>query len=163
MSQFTPQFKLRTSFSTIKLSSITSPRLKPKKTLMLTTACIYEFECPCQKTYIGETKRILWERIKEHRTDKKSHIFKHYKTCPVYNQKFFEKYNVDPDNAPDNILRDFIKDKFTVLEKNLNHTSFRKTFEGLLITLKKPELNIQKSHKCQTFLCTCVIPDDSIT
>ena len=66
-------------------------------------------------------------------------------------------------NAPDNILRDFIKDKFTVLEKNLNHTSFRKTFEGLLITLKKPELNIQKSHKCQTFLCTCVIPDDSIT
>ena len=50
-----------------------------------------------------------------------------------------------------------------ILEKNLNHTSFRKTFEGLLITLKKPELNIQKSHKCQTFLCTCVIPDDSIT
>ena len=117
LSLFTPNFKLRTTFSTIKLESITSPRLKPKKPLLLTTHCIYEFECPCQKTYIGETKRILWERIKEHRTDKKSHIYEHYKNCPVYNAKFFEKYEVDPDNAPDNILRDFIKDKFTVLEK----------------------------------------------
>ena len=111
---------------------------------MLTSNCIYEFECPCQKTYIGETKRIIWERIKEHRTDKHSHVFTHNQNCPVCNQKIFEKYEVDLDNAPDNICRDFIKDKFKILEKNLVHTQFRKTFEGLLITLKKPELNVQK-------------------
>ena len=118
LSRFTPHFKLQTVFSTIKLESVTSPRLKPKKPLLLTTNCIYEFECPCQKTYIGETKRILWERIKEHRRDKTSHVFQHTTQCPVYNQKCFEKYNVDPDNAPKIILRKCIKNKFKVLENN---------------------------------------------
>jgi hypothetical protein len=40
--------------------------------------------------------------------------------------KIFEKYNVDPDNAPKIILREFIKDKFKVLENNLVHQNFRK-------------------------------------
>ena len=104
----------------------------------------------------------MWERIKEHRRDKTSHVFQHTTQCPVYNQNFFEKYNVDPDNAPKIILREFIKDKFKVLENNLVNQNFRKTFEGLF-TLKKPELNIQKKHRCMTLLCTCVIPDNSIT
>ena len=86
MSRFTPHFKLQTVFSTIKLESVTSPRLKPKKPLLLTRNYIYEFECPCQKTYKGETKRILWERIKEHRRGKTLHVIQHTTQCPVYNQ-----------------------------------------------------------------------------
>ena len=66
---------------------------------MLTKACISEIKCPCEKHYKQESETILWEQIKKHRTDKKSDIFIHHKNCPVYNQKVFEKYNVDLDNA----------------------------------------------------------------
>ena len=65
--------------------------------------------------------------------------------------------------------REFLEKHFQLLETNLTNIAHRKIFEGLLITLKNPVLNIQVAHETMTFLCTCLIPkknkksDTSIT
>ena len=163
LSQYTPYYKLNVVFSTINLTHIISPRLKPEKSYYLNNDLIYDYLCPCEATYIGETQQLLHERILQHRRNKDGVLHLHIKTCPKYIEKFQIKYSVEPDHAPKSIQRKFFESHFSVVVKNLHFQSFRKTFEGLLITLKKPSLNIQVPHKCLTFLCVCIIPDNSIT
>ena len=111
-----------------------------------------------------ETQRILHERILEHRREESSAIFQHYKYCDHYDKKIRDKYKVpNPEYLPQSLQRKIFESHFKILEKNLYHKGFRKTFEGLLITLNKPSLNVQVPHECMTFLCTCIIPDTSIT
>ena len=166
LSQFTTNFKLNITFTSIKMSSVISPRLKPKKSYYLNSNCIYEYNCeePCEAKYQGETQRILHERILEHRREESSAIFQHYKYCDHYDKKIRDKYKVpNPEYLPQSLQRKNFESHFKILEKNLYHKGFRKTFEGLLITLNKPSLNVQVPHECMTFLCTCIIPDTSIT
>ena len=119
--------------------------------------------CPCEATYIGETQQLLHERILQHRRNKTGVLHLHIKTCTKYIETFENKYSVVPDNAPKSIQRMFFEGHFSILEKNLHFKNLRKTFEGLLITLRKPSLNIQTPHKCMTLICVCIIPDNSIT
>ena len=105
--QVTPNFRLNIVFSTIKLESIILPRMKPKKTFYNNSNVIYEFECSCKSTYIGETKKLLHSRILQHRTAKSSHVHAHINNCSHYKEKFQEKFLVDPDNAPAEQLRSF--------------------------------------------------------
>ena len=70
----------------------------------------------------------------------------------IYQQKLIENYGSDP---TDNTQREFIKSHFTILEKNLFNYHARITYEGLMITLRKPDLNKQVSHKSMTFICDC--------
>ena len=163
LSQYTPYFKLNVVFSTVNLSSIISPRLKPKKSYYLNNDLIYDYLCPCEATYIGETQQLLHERILQHRRNKTGVLHLHIKTCTKYIETFENKYSVVPDNAPKSIQRMFFEGHFSILEKNLHFKNLRKTFEGLLITLRKPSLNIQTPHKCMTLICVCIIPDTSIT
>jgi len=51
--KYTPNFKLRIAFSTLKLSSVILPKLKPRIDKMYTTNLVYLFTCDCNATYIG--------------------------------------------------------------------------------------------------------------
>ena len=71
-------------FSTINLTHIISPRLKPEKSYYLNNDQIYDYLCPCEATYIGETQQLLHERIIQHHRNKDGVLHIHIKTCPKY-------------------------------------------------------------------------------
>ena len=62
----TPDFNVNICFSNVKLSRHYTPRLKCSVPWLEQSVVIYKFECPCSKSYIGETKRVAKIRISEH-------------------------------------------------------------------------------------------------
>ena len=152
LKKYTPNFKLNISFSTIKLSSIIRPNLKPRTEEYLTSNVVYKFNCECSSSYIGHTKKYFEYRIFQHRRDSTSHVHKHISTCQLYNSTLSENYGSDPS---DNTLREFLKTHFSILESKLYNYRSRITYEGLMITLQDPDLNKQVSHKSMTFVCDC--------
>ena len=158
----TPFFKLHIVFTTIKLASTIYPRLKPKTEYFHNSCTIYKYDCVdvCPSNYIGESDRLLHARILEHRTRKESHVFQHKSQCSHYKTAFFLQFEVDPDNLPtkrklDELERIFIHERFTILETNLVNVFQRKIFEGLHITLHKPDLNKQVNHTKTNLVCSC--------
>ena len=102
----------------------------------------YQFSCPCSSVYIGETSKLLELRIFKHRTDEQSHIYKHIANCKPYASSLTNLYGAQPTDAN---RRDHLKRFFTVVEGNFHNNNARKTFEGLMITLKQPML-INRSY-----------------
>ena len=166
LKQFTPNYKLRIVFSTIRLDSVIHPRLKPTKPYYHNSNINYRYICDCGGRYIGETQQLLHTRVKKHRTDKNSHIFKHILTCSQYQQTFYNLYGIDQDNATDREKLEFFESHFTIAEKNLLNKHTRKVCEGMLICLERPSINVQKEHTILNFICPCFlckIEDTSIT
>ena len=56
---------------------------------------IYDYLCPCEATYIGETQQLLHERILQHRRNKDGVLHLHIKVCPKYIEKFENQYSVE--------------------------------------------------------------------
>jgi hypothetical protein len=108
----------------------------------------------CPSNYIGESERLLHQRILEHRTKAESHIFQHKPKCIHCQVAFYEQFEVDPDNLPnkrrmDHYERIFIHERFTILETKITNKLYRKIFGGVHITLHKPDLNKQLKHEKQ--------------
>ena len=119
---------------------------------MHSTNLVYRFQCNCSSTYIGHTKKYFEKRILQHRTDSKSHVYKHIENCHLYQENLSENYGTAPSPAE---KREFIKSHFFILQKNLYKYHSRVTYEGLMITLHNPDLNKQVYHKYMTFVCEC--------
>ena len=153
--KYTPRFRLNIAFSTIKLSSLVLPKLKPQRPTLLNTHLVYKFDCLCSSTYIGETCRLFETRIHEHRRDSSSKICKHIKNCQPYKDKLEELYGSNPSASQERV---FIKTLFTIMEKNLHNYYARTTYEGLMITLEQPALNKQVYHRSTSLICNCVLP-----
>ena len=49
-------------------------RLKDKQPLLMKSGIVYKLTCSCGSTYIGQTRRNLLSRIKEHATSEKSEV-----------------------------------------------------------------------------------------
>ena len=169
LKHITPFIKLHIVFSTLKLSSVIYPRLKPKTDYFNNSCTVYKYDCVevCPSNYIGESERLLHQRILEHRTKAESHIFQHKSKCIHYQAAFYEQFEVDPDNLPnkrrmDHYERIFIHERFTILETKITNKFYRKIFEGVHITLHKPDLNKQVKHEKTTLICSCQI-NESIT
>ena len=165
LKKYTPNFKLRIAFSTLKLSSIILPTLKPKKEHLLQSNIVYKFTCSCTDTYIGESERLLQTRIYEHnRTN--TNVFKHITKCTTYINALNDSFGSVPSTAwlanrankltYDKHKREFIIPHFEILEKNLYNYYSRLTHEGLMITLHTPNLNQQQKHKSMSLVCECV-------
>ena len=52
-------------------------RFKDKQPLLMKSGIVYKLTCLCGSTYIGQTRRNLPSRIKEHATSEKSEVSKH--------------------------------------------------------------------------------------
>ena len=157
LQKYTPNFKLRFAFRTIKLSSLITPRLKPRTDYFHTSNLVYKFECDCTSTYIGHTKQLFESRIYGHKNDTKSHVNKHITNCHLFKQNFFENYGTEfGATVPNgNANREYMKSHFSILQRNLHNYHLRTTHEGLLITLHNPDLNKQVFHKSMSFVCEC--------
>ena len=94
---------------------------------VLKSSVVYKYTCAnCQIGYVGETCRHLHERVKEHLTQKSSHIFKHLEENPICKEKsdISSFQIIDNDNS---VFRLKIK-------------------EAIHINWTKPELNKQVKH-----------------
>ena len=84
MKNFVPNFAVNTSFRSVKITKFFSSRAKPRKDMLETTNCVYQFKCPCNSSYIGMTERTLLTRLTEHYAPKEEGIFDHFVHCNVY-------------------------------------------------------------------------------
>ena len=123
--KFCKNTNIQLVFSPCKISNFFSSKdIIPH---VLKSSVVYKYTCAnCQIGYVGETYRHLHERVKEHLTQKSSHIFKHLEENPLCKQKSdiscFQI--IDNDNS---VFRLKIK-------------------EALHINWTKPELNKQVKH-----------------
>ena len=97
----TPQFNVDICFSNVKLSRYYTPRLKCSIPMLEKSGVVYKFLCPCSKSYIGETKRVVRIRISEHYKiqtnqnpndpkNRKKTVYQHINSCPVFQLKLSE-------------------------------------------------------------------------
>ena len=152
----TPRFSLNFCWKPIPLASICTPKLKKPVPLILKNGCVYEFNCAenCQKSYIGETKRILKVRIAEHfQPSRNTAIYQHTDDCKHFKnnlaQELASKLNASP-TEKSLIRQAHLQSHFRAKAYSSNCTK-RTTIEALMISLFEPELNEQVSHK-KTFL-----------
>ena len=89
---------------------------------------VYKFNCHgCEATYIGETKRHLCSRIREHSLKSyDTSIYKHSIKC---NSRLNKSIN---------------KDEFKIINNNLSNYQERVFCEALRIRLHNPILNVQQ-------------------
>ena len=103
---------------------------------------MYKFECTCSQSYVGETYRTLYTRIKEHNApSRNSEIVSHISQCA----KFNEEVRVHCPNLNRTTKLFLLKSKFRILEKNLTDYRNRILAESMHIILEKPSLNKQES------------------
>ena len=142
--KYTPKFRLNICFRTITPENIILPRLKAEKDKLFTPNSCYRFICDCGIKYIGETEKIFKSRIFQHRTRKDSWVYRHTIDCEQFQESLFLSHGSEP-SATERRLH-YIE-HFEFIRKNLSSKNERKTFEGLMITLEKPELNKQVKHR----------------
>ena len=99
MKNFAPDFAINTCFRSIKISNIYSYTFKPKAEIPETPDCIYHFQCECSEDYIGQSKRKLIVRVREHQQkSRKTAIWSHIQSCNAYKSKF--KFFKQPNTYP---------------------------------------------------------------
>ena len=140
----TPNFNISFAWKTVKLARYLTPKTKPATDKLQVAGSNYNFICFCEDTYIGESKRPLIERIKEHqRPSYNTAICKHISECPLYLEELKKKYGTIPNRN----TVEFLSERFEILHKNLYFDEDRKIMEALLICFRKPTLNAQVKHK----------------
>ena len=149
----TPLYKLHVAWKNKTVSQYYSPRLKLSVNQFNKPGVTYSFQCPCSLSYIGESKRQLVSRIKEHnrpssQTAISDHIYgsttKNIQPCIIYKNALTNTYGDRP-NPSDKL--NFIKNCFKVIQNSLTNYNFRKDFEAIQIILNKPKLNAQVAHR----------------
>ena len=123
-----------------KLARFYSARLKLSSPNFEKIGTLYQFKCPCSETYIGETKRKLITRIKEHGEKKhNTAVYRHIISCDKFKNQFQQEYPLQKEED----LIEFIPRSFSLLQSNLSRYNTRKTVEAIEIKLKKPISNKQ--------------------
>ena len=123
---------------------------------LLKNGCIYEFKCveKCQKTYIGESKRLLKTRIGEHnQPSRRTAVNLHTRDCKHFQNDLTKQLATIPNGTPTEkcqLSLAFLQSHFRAKAYSADYSK-RTTIEALMISLMEPELNAQVAHK-KTFL-----------
>ena len=135
--------QLNIIYTSKKLFSAFKPLLKPTTPITEKQGVVYNFECDCSETYIGETGTILRFRINQHFTQKQSSIFEHIDDCETFMQNAYQH----PPNStatskqhPYICHKEFFSNHFTILDYASNSTQ-RKIKESAHILCRNPTLN----------------------
>ena len=134
------------------MSTITSPKLKYQVPLSLRNGCIYKFTCveECAKSYIGESKRYLKCRVKEHsQPSRATAVHEHTSRCEHFKNSLNKKLSENPNSKPSEqygFKMDHLWNHFRPMAFNTNYFK-RTTIEALMISLHEPKLNEQVVHK----------------
>ena len=85
---FLPNFYVRFAYKSIKIGATFIKDGKPPISKLNSCNCIYQFKCPCLKSYVGRTKRVLRIRAEEHRTfSRAKKTYYHPHRCHIYIKK----------------------------------------------------------------------------
>ena len=120
--------KVKVCFYMNRLSSYFN--IKDKTNVSLLSNIVYKYTCPVDQGvfYVGETKRQLVRRARQHYTDNNSGIYRHVRNCHACTTSFYSN--------------------FSVLTKAYNYD--REIKEALIIKKLKPPLNTQQVNGKQT-------------
>ena len=149
----TPSYHINIAWKLEKIQKIFSHKLKMPVPELEKIGVTYQFDCLCQESYIGESKRQLQNRIKEHNQKSKqtaisNHIYgnslKKIDPCPEYNSEIKNQFGAQPNP---NQKFSFITKQFSLLQNNLTNLHDRRTFEAVAITVNRPKLNAQVLHR----------------
>ena len=91
MKTFIPELHVQFAYKSIKMGTTFIKHLKRSISKLNFCNCVYQFICPCAKSYKGRTKRVLRIRAQEHLTfsrAKKTYYYLH--RCPTYVWKLLE-------------------------------------------------------------------------
>ena len=150
MKKLVPSFEVNIAYKTQKVCSIFSNTAKVCLDFDEVTNTIYQFQCPCNSTYVGQSERPLVTRIREHQQpsrsknlpEKTTGIYKHIDRCPVYQQK----RNLFAPVLTKKIKFEFFKTHFKILKKGFRSDFERRKTEAFYIRVKSPDLNDQRDH-----------------
>ena len=79
-------------------------RFKDKQPLFMKSGILYKLTCSCGSTYIGQTRRNLFSRIKEHAASEKSEVRKHLLQNPSHRVDFNTRTNLGSENDTARLL-----------------------------------------------------------
>jgi hypothetical protein len=151
ISSVTPGFKLNLSWRCIRLSSVTLPFLKAQNNSSDPCGVVYLMKCPCGSEYVGETARVFSVRLLEHgRQSVQTAVFSHHQKCENFILEL-KKFSGVRFPKPSH-RREYLKTLFSILHKNLFNYWDRILFEGIEISLRKPDLNEQILSKKISFI-----------
>ena len=88
----------------------------------------------------------------------KTHICLHISNCQTYKLSLQATYGDQPSESQ---CRLHLLTFFKVVGTNLQQYNARKTFEGLMITLERPDLNKQVLHPSTALVCKCILPTET--
>lgn len=108
---------------------------------------VYTYYCPCSKTYTGETKLRLAQRIKSHIYSPLSAINQHLDICDQFKDNFraFAHNNKLNISSPSSLLS-FLILNFKIRRK-LKDNFHRRWFEGYLLRFESHSLNRKDDFK----------------
>ena len=139
-----------TQYSSTSISFFTN--MKDKIPTLSKSYVIYEFTCPgCSASYIGLTKRTLFQRTKEHASRNESAIRMHLDDCSNCEHLFSLNNMFSNDVVPDDFRLNLVRNNVKVIG---NADKFTLEFkEAFFIKEKKPLLNngIKASKEFQLF------------
>ena len=150
MKNFAPEFAINTCFRSIKISQIYSFSFKPKTDMFQTANVVYNFQCLCASSYIGQTKKKLIIRVGQHQqASRKGAICSHIKFCPTYKNKFkyFREAQKNKLSMTEFKLKfEYFKSHFKIAQKNFRSKWHRLEAEAFFIRMNRPNLNDQKEQ-----------------
>ena len=150
ISKFIPEFNLNIAFRTVKVKKLFSYQAKAYIEKFDKSNVIYEYDCvdTCADFYIGETKRTLLTRVKEHYKGT-SNICAHINTCEHYKNSanIFVQENKKQLPDPEDARFEFFKKRFKIIDKNFKNDHDREKSEAFLIRIKRPKINDQFGQK----------------
>ena len=149
MSLFLIDFNLNIAFRSVKVRKLFSYQAKPQIDKFEKNNLIYEFDCTCDGFYIGETRRTLMVRLKEHRNTACSNICAHINMCEKYENDAttFVRENEQEFPDPESARFDFFKNKFKIIDIGFRNDNDREKSEAFLIRTKRPTINDQFDSK----------------
>ena len=132
--------QLNIIYTSKKLFSAFKPLLKPTTPITEKQGFVYNFECDCSETYIGETWTILRFRINQHFSQKQSSVFEHIQTC----ETFMQNANQHPLNSPATSKqhpyichKEFFSNHFTILDYASNSMLLFEKYLCYIISRKR--------------------------
>ena len=111
---------------------------------------VYEYDCICQEFYIGETKRALDIRIRDHQTkSRNTNIYQHIEKCSCF-QKSAEEFaneNIENFTSKPKAIYAFFASLFKIISKGHRSCRDREKVEAFYIRVRRPTLNNKFDHK----------------
>ena len=85
MANIIPEFRVNVTYRSVKVSKLFSFLAKPVTDTYEKSNLVYEFLCPCNEIYIGQTCRMLIHRVREHQQNSsQTNISLHISCCDAY-------------------------------------------------------------------------------